>query len=82
MDDINTANGHYSLGTGLAKIALYGFVCNSRIRNISVYSRAVYIDHLEVETIRFNRGLLWLTMAYGTIFKNSHVGLPFIGKVT
>jgi hypothetical protein len=32
----NTANGQYRLGTGPAKIALYGFVGNSRIRNMSI----------------------------------------------
>ncbi|WP_244657347.1 hypothetical protein [Pseudomonas sp. CFBP 13719] len=36
MNDKNTANGHYRWTTGPAKIALYGFVGNSRICNISV----------------------------------------------
>lgn len=37
----NTANGQYRLGTGPAKIALYGFVGNSRIRNVSICRRAL-----------------------------------------
>lgn len=37
----NTANGQYRLGTGPAKIALYGFVGNSRIRNMSICRRAL-----------------------------------------
>ncbi|MBC2677085.1 hypothetical protein [Pseudomonas baltica] len=42
MDDKNTANGHYRWTTGPAKIALYGFVGNSRICNISVACRAPF----------------------------------------
>ena len=37
----NTANGQYRLRTGPAKIALYGFVGNSRIRNMSICRRAL-----------------------------------------